>query len=205
MTNSEGIVPVMTRAEERRLIERAIAGDRMAAEAFIKAHQASLYAYMLRMCGRPDVAEDVVQDAFVRALTNLTRFDFRFRFSTWLFTIAKRLYVNACQKHKPAYDSDVVGIWQGPENSPATPMIKDEVTSNAKVALDYALASLSEEQREIVVLFHQLDWPISQIAEYMEMPEGTVKSHLHRGRQRMKAALEQHAVHSAHIQEVWAA
>ena len=194
----------MTRNEERRLIEKAIAGDREAAAAFIKVHQASLYAYMLRMSGRPEVAEDIVQDAFVRALTNLDRFDFKFRFSTWLFTIAKRLYVNACQKHKPAYDTEIVDGAAGRARRPETTTINSEVQTNAKAALDVALASLTEEQREIVVLFHQLDWPIAQIAEYMDMPEGTIKSHLHRGRQRMKAALLEHTELMAHVQEVWA-
>lgn len=203
-TQAEGKLGSMTRAEERDLIERAIAGDREAAAGCIRAHQASLYAYMLRMSGRPEVAEDVVQDAFVRALTNLHRFDFRFRFSTWLFTIAKRLYVNACQKHKPAYDSDTVGMAAGRGRGPEMPTIDSEVTVNAKAAIDFALAELSEDQREIVVLFHQLDWPIAQIAEYMDMPEGTVKSHLHRGRMRMRAALESHEKFSAHVEEVWA-
>ncbi|MEO1130910.1 MAG: sigma factor, partial [Planctomycetota bacterium] len=73
----------MERAEEVRTIELATAGDRAAAEKLIRAHQASLYAYILRLSGRPDVAEDVVQDAFVRVLTNLHRFDPRYRFSTW--------------------------------------------------------------------------------------------------------------------------
>lgn len=194
----------MTRSEERRLIELAIQGDRVAAGEFIKAHQASLYAYMLRISGRPDVAEDIVQDAFVRALTNLHRFDFKFRFSTWLFTIAKRLYVNAMQKHKPAFDSDIVGGAEGSFDAPESPTIESEVTVNAKRAISFALGQLSEEQREIVVLFHQLDWPIAQIAEYMDMPEGTIKSHLHRGRQRMRAALEEHDQFSKHVQEVWA-
>lgn len=183
-------------------MERAIAGDRSAAAEFIKHHQGSLYAYMLRMSGRPDVAEDIVQDAFVRALTNLNRFDFRFRFSTWLFTIAKRLYVNACQKHKPCYDSDMVAGRQGKFDAPEAPTIENECAANAKVAIDWALQHLSEDQREIVVLFHQLDWPITQIAEHMEMPEGTIKSHLHRGRQRMRVLLTEHERFGRHVAEL---
>jgi len=192
----------MTRAEEQELMQRAIAGDRSASAEFIKAHQQSLYAYMLRMSGRPEVAEDIVQDAFVRALTNLNRFDFRFRFSTWLFTIAKRLYVNACQKHKPSYDSDVVAGRAGKFDAPEASTIGEEVACNAKVAIDWALQHLSEDQREIVVLFHQLDWPITQIAEHMEMPEGTIKSHLHRGRQRMRVLLTEHAQFGRHVAEM---
>ncbi len=181
----------MERAEEVRLIERATEGDRGASEALIRAHQASLYAYILRLSGRPDVAEDVVQDAFVRVLTNLHRFDPRFRFSTWLFTIAKRLYVNASQKLKPVYDTDTVGASRGKAGEPITPAMETESRGHARDAIEIALAALSPEQREIVVLFYQHDWPIAQIAEYMGMPEGTVKSHLHRGRGKMRRAMEE--------------
>jgi RNA polymerase sigma-70 factor, ECF subfamily len=185
----------MTRQEERQFIERILAGDRRAAEQFIRAHQGSLYSYMLRMSGRPEVAEDIVQDAFVRALTNLSRFDFKFRFSTWLFTIAM-------QKHKPAYDSDAVSACRSHGLRPEASTETTELVDNAKAALDWALSQLSEDQREIVVLFHQLEWPICQIAEYMDMPEGTVKSHLHRGRRTMRRALLDHSQYSRHVAEV---
>jgi len=192
----------MTRAEERELLERAMAGDRDAAEACIRLHQPPLYAYMLRMSGRPEVAEDVVQEAFVRVLTNLHRFDFRYRFSTWLFTIAKRLYVNMCQKHKPAYDSDMVGSQAGAWG-PEDPAIDREVHENAKDALQIALLSLPEDQREILILFHQQDWPIALIAQHMQMPEGTIKSHLHRARRKMRAMLDRHEKLARSVDEVW--
>ena len=193
----------MTRGEEQRLIELAAAGDRAAAETFVRAHQASLYSYLLRLSGRPDVAEDIVQEAFVRVLTHLDRFDPRFRFSTWLFTIAKRLYLNASQRLKPAYDTDMVGGWQGRGASPDTPAVGAEVDINAKDALQAALLSLPAEQREVVILFHQQDWPIWLIAQHMEMPEGTVKSHLHRGRRKMRRMLESSEKHTRSVGEVW--
>ena len=90
-------------------VHASVVATAAAIEALIAAHQEALYAFMLRLSGKPHVAEDVVQEAFVRVLRNIDRFDTRFRFSTWLFTIAKRLYVNAMQKHRPAYDTDVVG------------------------------------------------------------------------------------------------
>ena len=191
----------MDRAEEQKVIELATAGDREAAARLIREHQTSLYAYILRLSGRPDVAEDVVQDAFVRVLTNLHRFDPRYRFSTWLFTIAKRLHVNACQKLKPIYDSDTVGAFRGNGSEPIRPAMETEARANARDALDRALLELSPEQREIVVLFYQHDWPIAQIADYMSMPEGTIKSHLHRGRAKMRRALERDAVDDASASE----
>jgi len=181
----------MDRAEEQAVIEKAAAGDKSAGAALIKAHQQSLYAYMLRLSGRPDIAEDIVQDAFVRVLTNLHRFDPRYRFSTWLFTIAKRLYVNACQKHKPVYDSDIVGASRGQGGEPSVQTMASEFRGNARDAIGKALEKLTPDQREIIVLFHQQEWPISMIAQQMGMPEGTVKSHLHRGRRRMRRSFEQ--------------
>jgi len=193
----------MTRSAERKLIEKAVKGDKAAAERLIKAHQASLYAFLVRLSGRPDMAEDIVQDAFVRVLTHLDRFDPRYRFSTWLFTIAKRLYVNANQKLKPHYDSEIVGGWQGQAGAPGAAVSDDETNGRAREALREVLQTLSPEQREIILLFHQFDWPIAIIAEHMGMPEGTVKSHLHRGRQKLRRSLESSHDHRTTVAEVW--
>jgi RNA polymerase sigma-70 factor (ECF subfamily) len=195
----------MLRSEERILIERAASGDRVAAGQLVRAHQESVYAYILRLSGRSDVAEDVVQEAFVRVFTHLDRFDPRFRFSTWLFTIARRLYVNACQKHRPVYDSDAVG--RAPtitrEHSERGDAVDTEVRANAREALAVALEELTDEQREALILFHQHDWPIALIAEHMGMPEGTIKSHLHRARRKMRLALEAAPDRHANVEEVW--
>lgn len=180
----------MDRQSEQDLIHSALAGDRSAAAGLVRAHQASLYAFMLRRCGRPEVAEDVVQEAFVRALTNLHRFDTRFRFSTWLFTIAKRLHCNTLQKRSPTFDSDLVSFTASDVGSEAEPMARDEERALVRGDLDEALHRLPEMQRDIVVLFHQCDWPIARIAEHFLMPTGTVKSHLHRGRRKLRVALE---------------
>lgn len=192
----------MTRREEQKLIRRAAAGDKEAAGDLIRAHQGSLYAYMYRLSGKADVAEDTVQEAFVRVLTNLHRFDERYRFSTWLFTIARRLYVNACQKLKPVYDSDTVGNARGKREAPSEPVVAREQMNHTRSALDDALDSLGPEQREILIRFHQQGWPIALIADHMGMPEGTIKSHLHRGRRKMRALLEQHEIHGSRMGEV---
>ncbi|MAY75329.1 MAG: hypothetical protein CMJ31_11535 [Phycisphaerae bacterium] len=180
----------MNREQERVIIEAAIAGDRTAAGDLIRHHQRSVYAYLLRMSGRPDVAEDMAQEAFVRVLTNLERFDFRYRFSTWLFTIARRLLLNHLQKMKPAYDTDAVFGAEGRGgDAPIGGALFNEQTTQRRSVIDVALQDLSADQREVVVLFHQLDWPIALIAQHLDMPEGTVKSHLHRGRRRLREAL----------------
>jgi RNA polymerase sigma-70 factor (ECF subfamily) len=193
----------MERDIERKLIVRATAGDRDAAAELLRHHQPSLRAYLHRLSGRAEIAEDICQEAFVRVLSNLHRFDDRFRFSTWLFTIAKRLYVNARQKHCPVFNTEALGWRQSKDSGPGMKSSAGEVAGHVKDALQEALMELGEVQREIVVLFHQLDWPISTIAEHMDMPEGTVKSHLHRSRQKLRKILVEHATHNSRLKEVW--
>jgi RNA polymerase sigma-70 factor, ECF subfamily len=181
----------MTRAQEQRLIALAAGGDRPACEALIRAHQQSVFAYILRLSGRPEVAEDVVQEAFVRVLTHLDRFDPRFRFSTWLFTIARRVMLNVLDKRRPSSESERVAEAGGPSCQVSLDAEVKEHRAVCRDAVQRGLMALSIEQREVVVLFHQHDWPIWLIADHLRMPEGTVKSHLHRGRTKLRQALEQ--------------
>jgi len=176
----------MDQRREQKLIRQAAAGDRESAGTLISTHQSSVYAYILRLSGRSELAEDVVQEAFVRVLTNLDRFDPRYRFSTWLFTIARRVFLNQIEKRRPIYDSDRVGETTGRTCAASGDWEVEEHKGNSRDAMQSALMSLSPEQREIIVLFHQHDWPIWLIAEHLRMPEGTVKSHLHRGRIRLR-------------------
>jgi RNA polymerase sigma-70 factor (ECF subfamily) len=187
----------MLKCTEHRLVERAKAGDASAIEALIHAHQGSLYAFMLRLSGRSDVAEDMVQEAFVRVIRNIERFDARFRFSTWLFTIARRLYVNHMQKHRPAPDSDRVLEADDPGESPGWHSARGESLRRLRGVIDEALRALTPLQREVILLFHQQGWSITEIGLHLAMPEGTVKSHLHRARRRMQRAIVASPIASA--------
>jgi RNA polymerase sigma-70 factor, ECF subfamily len=181
----------MDRHAEQSLIARAAAGDRAAAESLVKAHQGGLYSYILRLSGRTDIAEDVVQEAFIRALTHLDRFDSRFRFTTWLFTIARRVFLNICDRKsaRTGLSDESWNECRGPELAGRACNSESGDTSHVRDALQAALMELPQDQREVVVLFHQQGWPIAIVAEHLNMPVGTVKSHLHRGRQRLRQTL----------------
>ncbi len=185
------------------MVRRAKEGDQAAITALIRAHQDGLYAFILKKSGRPEVAEDIVQEALVRVLRNLRRFDSRFRFSTLLFTIAKRLYMNANQKLSPTFDTDAVDNRAISEPGPAQRNAEQETMENARDLLDELLADLPSQQREIMHLFHRLNWPIAEIAAELDMPQGTVKSHLHRGRARMKRMIMADSTRQRHVEETW--
>lgn len=181
----------MEKNAEQNLISRAASGDRSAAEILVREHQSGLYSYILRLSGRADVAEDVVQEAFIRALTHLDRFDSRFRFTTWLFTIARRVFLNICDR-KSARTGMSCEDWDargGSSSEHDSGGMERGDSTLVRDALQAALMELPQDQREVVVLFHQQGWPIAVVAEHMEMPVGTVKSHLHRGRHRLREIL----------------
>ncbi|MGA0286832.1 MAG: RNA polymerase sigma factor [Phycisphaerales bacterium] len=179
----------MDRDEELRLIERARGGDPSAIEGLVRRYQGSLHAFLLRRCGRPELAEDLVQESFVRVLRSLDRFDPRFRFSTWLFTIGRRLMVNHFQKMRPAYDSEVVEGRSVEDAPPARDILERERRESILGAVEHALEGLNPSQRRIVRMFHEQGRSIQNIAGELGLPEGTIKSHLHRARRRMQEAI----------------
>ena len=179
---------------ERKTIQRARRGDREAIAELIRSYQRPLEAFLFRLCGQSDLAEDIAQESFVRVIRSLDRFDERFRFSTWLFTIGKRLLVNHQQKMKPTADSEIVEFRAGEYSTPASETIEAERTARVGKLVEVALASLVSPQREIVLLFHQQGWSVQQISEELSMPEGTIKSHLFRARRRMLEAIERSGV-----------
>ena len=174
----------MDRSDELRLIKKAKRGDRAAIEALIEGHRGRLHHFLLRLTRCEQLAEDVAQDAFVRVLKHLDRFDERFRFSTWLFTIARRIWINHIQKFRPIPDSDVVGGRAAGDGSSHQSELHED-RAGAEAAVSRAIESLNPGQREVVELFYGRNLPIQEIAWRLQLPLGTVKSHLFRGRARM--------------------
>lgn len=175
---------------ERRTIDRAKKGDRAAIAELVRAYQRPLEMFLFRMCGKPELAEDIAQEAFVRVIKSLHRFDERFRFSTWLFTIGKRLLVNAMQKMRPVPQSELVEHRAGTAGTPDAELAEVERSGSVTRMVGVALDALVSPQKEIILLFHQQGWSVQRISEELSMPEGTVKSHLFRARRRMLEAIE---------------
>ncbi len=174
----------MDRHEELRLIRRAKRGDRAAIALLVATHRDPLHRFLLRLTRSEEVAEDVSQDAFVRVLRHLDRFDDRFRFSTWLFTIARRLWINQIQKSRPVFDSELLAARPGHLDATDRPQHRER-RQEIEAAVDRGLDALAPRQREVVELFHGRGVPIQEISERLAIPLGTVKSHLFRARRRM--------------------
>ena len=179
----------MDRHDELRMIRRAKRGDRDAMAELITAHRPRLHRYLVRLTSRPDLAEDLCQDTFVRVLRHLDRFDERFRFSTWIFTIGRRLWINHLEKKRPVADTALL------EAVVASTAVDEEVAARetrvvAAGLVESALGDLQPRQLEVVDLFYRRGVSVAAIAARLSLPVGTVKSHLFRGRARMAKRVE---------------
>ena len=99
-------VATTSREHEVQLIGRARAGDRVALRELVDGHKDRLFAFIWRMVRDHHEAEDICQDAFLKAFASLDSFSSEYRFSTWLFTIAYRVCLNRLRRKRP-FSGDV--------------------------------------------------------------------------------------------------
>ena len=180
----------LSRMAERRLIGRAQRGDREAMRELIDQHKDRLFAFILRTVRNHHDAEEVCQEAFLKAFRSLDSFDNQYRFSTWLFTIAYRVCLNSIRRRKdlaPDLDLATLPMASVPADADSA---QSEEARRLKAVVWEAVDRLSTAQRATVVLFYRQQMGCAEISEVLSLPVATVKSHLHRARARLKEILE---------------
>ena len=179
----------MARSEETRLVERARRGNTEAFRLLVENYKDRLFAFIWRMVRDHHEAEDLTQATFVRAFQALKTYSDRYAFSTWLFTIAYRLCLNHLRKRK-AYSGEVEFGWLGSTNeeAPQTLANSEEARRLRRLIWD-AVDQLKPAQRSAVLLFYREGKSCEEIAQVLNIPTVTVKSHLHRARAKLREAL----------------
>ena len=178
------------RQREAELVERARANDRQALRELIDSHRDRLYAFIWRMVRDHHDAEDVCQDAFLKAFASLDSFSSEFRFSTWLFTIAYRVCLNQLRRKRSlGGDVDFASIPVGGDDASAS-VVESEDAGRVRQMVWSAVDRLTPPQRATVLLFYRQGFGCQEIAQVLQLPPATVKSHLHRARAKLRELLE---------------
>jgi RNA polymerase sigma-70 factor (ECF subfamily) len=173
--------------EERGWIERARDGDTQAFRCLAERYGERAYGLAFRMLGSAPEAEEVAQDALVRAWRALPRFRGDSSFSTWLHRIVVRRALDRSATLKARRAREAPLEEAGPEEGVA-PVAGDVARREAlSRRLERLLASLSDVQRAVVVLYYYEDRSVDEVASALGIPEGTVKTHLHRSRGLLRA------------------
>ena len=167
------------------LVRRARKGDDFAFGSLVERYQRPAYSVALSVTGRHEDAEDAAQESFLVALDRLDECRSPERFGGWLMTIVRNRSKNLIRR-EALRETDQVP--PGARSRVPTPDRVAE-TSELRGLLEGALGGLPEVQRQIVLLHDLEGWKHREIAERLELPSGTVRSHLHFARKALRQAL----------------
>jgi RNA polymerase sigma-70 factor (ECF subfamily) len=173
--------------DEAFLLARARGGDLAAFEEIVRRYQRRVYGVALRIVRSHAAADDVAQEAFVRAWRSLDRFEIGRPFGPWVCRIAANLAVNHVRS--PLAREDPLPEDREAAAAPASDPLGSLLDAEAQEVLDRALGSLPAEQRAVFVLRTVEEMSYREIAEALGLSPGTVMSRLFRARERLARSL----------------
>ncbi len=183
---------MLTRQEEREIIEKVLSGDTEAFEALVIEHQNKVYSLALRMVGNEEDARDMAQEAFIRAFNSLTGFRGDSKFSVWLYRLTSNIcidFIRSRAKKRTVSmtwtdeDGDDAGELEVPDErfSPEAQLERTLTRESVRRGLD----SLSPQYREILLLREINGLSYDEIGEALGIEPGTVKSRIFRARKKL--------------------
>lgn len=182
---------------DSRLIQLSQDGDQEAFAQLLERYANQIYRLCYRMLGNQHEAEDAVQETFLRVHMNLDRYDGNYKFSTWIFRICTNLCIDRLRKRKKtAYSldsqmndeegTDGYAFLESKELTPEAQLILSESQRTVRRLID----DLPEKYKSIIVLRYLQDLSVKEISEVTGMPESTVKTRMHRGRELLRRKLK---------------
>jgi RNA polymerase sigma-70 factor, ECF subfamily len=172
----------------RPLVERARGGDQAAFRELVRLHQDRAYGLALRITRSPADAEEVAQDAFVRAWLALGRFRGESSFGTWLYRIVARRALDRLGQLKARRGREVEADEVERLPDPRTAPPGDLAAATRGRRMERLVMQLPAAQRMAVTLYYYEDRSVEQAAAILEMPKNTIKTHLSRARAALRAA-----------------
>jgi RNA polymerase sigma-70 factor (ECF subfamily) len=179
------------------LVERCLSGDSAAWEDLVRQHSRRVYGLCYRFTGRDSEAQDLTQDVFLRVFRSLASFrSTEGSFTTWLARLTRNLLIDHYRRTRNERITDSIE-----EQLPRVEETRMTTRSDSAVAgreaselLQGALAKLSPELRETIILRDLQDMEYREISQVLGIPEGTVKSRLNRGRAELARLLKKYRV-----------
>ena len=179
----------------KKRIKQVIKGDQNAFGDIIDIYKDKVFQICYRMLGNRHEAEDISQEAFLRAYVNINRFNMDLKFSTWLYRIATNLCIDRIRKKKPDYylDAEVPGtdgLNMYSQISSDSRLPEEDVESlELQAVIQREISKLPEKYRSVIVLKYIEELSLNEISEILELPLGTVKTRIHRGREALRKQL----------------
>lgn len=189
---------------DEALMLRFQGGDRDAFTILVRRHKTAMYNFILRQVRLPSVAEDLVQDVFVRVVQSAGDFKHEARFSTWTYAIARNICIDHLRKmslrrHPSLDERSSEGDGEGPtlgertaDLRPGASVERAAIGAELGRLIPRAVENLPPDQREVFLLREIANLPFKEIATITGVPENTVKSRMRYALERLQQALSEY-------------
>ncbi len=170
-------------------------GDQNAFAEIVEFYKDKVFQICYRMLGNRHEAEDIAQEAFIRAYVNIHSYDLNKKFSTWLYRIATNLSIDRIRKKKPDYylDAELAGsdgLTMYSQVAADVALPEDELeTMELQELIQAEILKLPDKYRSVIVLKYIEEFSLKEIGEILDLPVGTVKTRIHRGREALRNQL----------------
>lgn len=189
--------PSESSEQDREYVRRALDGDESAFTAIVEKYQRALHHHIRRLVRRDKQVEDLVQEAFMKAFSNLETYNSDYAFSTWLYRIATNHTIDYLRKRKletfsidkPLKTKEGELEMELPDATyrPDRHVVEDQRRELIQAAID----SLPPKYYRVIVMRHQQEKSYEEIARELDLPLGTVKAHIFRARKKLYAYLKE--------------
>ena len=178
-----------------KLIEDALHGNQRAFKELVDRHQTSVFHVVFRLVRDRELANDLVQETFMKAFSSLKTYRSEYRFSTWLYKIAANSSIDHLRKKRikalsldspiKTNDGEIGFEVADYSHHPEREMVRREQA----VSIDEAISSLPKKYRQVIVARHREEKSYEEIAAELNVPVGTVKARIFRARELLKKRL----------------
>ena len=191
--------PDLASISDQEVVERASAGAESAYRELVRRYQRPVFSLIYRMVRDRTLAEDLAQEAFIRAFNAIGTYKTSYKFSNWILKIANNHTIDHLRKRK----LDTVSIDGSPHARTSEEVERSRVVIESRdetpeefvehrelgSQIEAAIGELRDEYRTVIVLRHVEGYAYDEIAEVMDLPLGTVKTYLHRARGELRKSL----------------
>lgn len=173
----------MTDTTEAAVIDEVLAGNCDNYRYLVERYHRGLVQHIYNLTHDQASAEDIAQEAFIRAFDKLSQYNTDFAFSTWLYKIAHNIAFNQHRTRRPVDDIAELETSLA-DDSPSLAEVTDREFS--RQAVRQAITALPEAYRQVIILYYWDNFNYEEIASIMERPVGTIRTWLHRAKQQLR-------------------